>query len=184
MEATATVMEIGGDRRRPADLAAGHLAKVTLRSGGVKSALFRGRGRMSRQPRTPRLVLQGIGLPGLWFLVAEDYAAAVEDLGPPPAEPPADAPEAAETRFARAAAAGDRVLVELRNHLTYSGYYCGEHGNPFYGDRRGHLLSFQRQSPLVYWFDDALLKRLRVTVPGALGGDLDLGTITKLGGEP
>lgn len=168
---TTTLVQIGSPAgsRAAGDPEAGTLTQVVLGSGGVKIGTLRGRGRLEGWDEPPRLVFEGAGPAGLWLLVDPGYLKSSKPLAAgPPAAGAGDGPEAAPP--GEAAAAGDRVLVRLRNHLTYSGFFLGRVSNPFAGGRGGSLLGFAAGAPLLYWFDDGLLRRLRVTIPGALAG--------------
>lgn len=169
-----TLVQIGHglQPRAAADPEAGTLAQVVLGSGGVKIGVFHGRGRLEGWDEPSRLVFQSAGPAGLWLLADERYARKIATLAPGAGAslPPAEARErqpAAETAAA-AAAAGDRVLVQLRNHLTYSGFFFGRVDNPFAGGRPGSLVGFEAAAPLLYWFGDGLVRRLRVTIPRSL----------------
>jgi hypothetical protein len=166
--ATSTVVQIGqtGARRNGTRELVGSLALVSLASGGVKVGALRGLCRLAGwEEDEPRLCLQAGGEGGVWMLVAPAYARAVEGLAP---APPAAVPAETAPGPAAAPAPGDRALVLLRNHLTYSGFFLGRVANPFHGGRGGVLLGFAPGAPLLYWFDDAEVRRLRATVPGAL----------------
>jgi hypothetical protein len=183
-----TTVRIGGaPAPRLPEPAEGSLTKLVLGSGGIKIAAYRGTLRLgggpaaaAAGPEQRRLAWQSPGPPGLWMLVADDYLVQHEALGPTLEAPAQPVPSPAASSSSEPAAAstaepttlppavGDRILVELRNHLIYSGYYFGTLTNPLAGRRRGLLLGFTAAAPLLYWFDEALVHRTRVTIPGAL----------------
>lgn len=183
----ATPVQIGSaPAPRLPELAEGSLTKLVLGSGGIKVAAYRGTVRLGGPgaagagPEERRLAWQSPGPPGLWMLVAYDYLVQLDALGPTLEAPAQPVPLAEATSVAAPAsestaepstvppAVGDRILVELHNHLIYSGYYFGTLANPLAGRRRGLLLGFTAAAPLLYWFDEALVHRTRVTIPGAL----------------
>ncbi|HKV10974.1 MAG TPA: hypothetical protein VJ725_22735 [Thermoanaerobaculia bacterium] len=164
-----TLVQIGSRAGTPAagGPEAGTLTQVVLGSGGVKIGTFRGQGLLEGWDEPPRLVFEGAGPEGLWLLVDPGYVRSLKTLTAGSAVP---RPGGERAPGLASPAAGDRVLVQLKNHLTYSGLFFGRVDNPFSGGRGGSLLGFEARPRLLYWLADGLVRRLRVTIPGSLAG--------------